>query len=194
MSAFDLAVSKFDEYNRADPNRELIAGELVAKELVYARRMSERLQAFEPQSTEAVRLAARCQHIGRWQIPRNTFPADRKGYLVWRNKLKDHHAAVASKILTESGYGQDMINKVRFLLLKKELHHNKDTQLLEDVVCLVFIEHYLSDFAEKHDDDKVIDILRKTMKKMTPRAISIAAGLHLPTKISTLITKAAAPQ
>ena len=191
MSAFDVAVSKFDEYNRVDPNRELAEGEMVAKELVYARRMSERLQAFEPQAPEEVRLAARCQHIGRWQIPRITFPADRKGYLMWRNKLKDHHAVIASKILTESGYNQDMIDKVRFLLLKKELHHNKDTQLLEDVVCLVFIEHYLSDFAEKHDDDKIIDILRKTMKKMTPRGLSGVSDLPVTPKIKSLLHRAA---
>ena len=189
MNPFDVAISKFDEYNRVDPNRESMEGEMVAKELVYARRMSERLQTFEPHAPEEVRLAARCQHIGRWQIPRTTFPADRKGYLVWRNKLKDHHAAISAKILTEAGYGQDMIDKVRFLLLKKELHHNKDTQLLEDVVCLVFIEHYLSDFAEKHDDDKIIDILKKTMKKMTARGISVATDLRVSSKIKSLLQR-----
>ena len=190
MSAFDVAVLKFDEFNRVDPNREPVEGEMVAKELVYARRMSERLQIFAPDAAEEVRLAARCQHIGRWQIPRTTFPADRKGYLMWRNKLKDHHAAIASKILTESGYNQDMIDKVRFLLLKKELHHHKDTQLLEDVVCLVFIEHYLSDFAGKHDDDKVIDILRKTMKKMSPRCLGVARQLPVNSKIKSLLQRA----
>jgi hypothetical protein len=189
MDVFGLAVSKFDDYNRLDPNREPLEGEMVAKELVYSRRMTECLQKFEPNAPEEVRLAARCQHIGRWQIPRATFPADRKGYLVWRNKLKEHHAVIASEIMTEVGYSQDIIDKVRFLLLKKDLHHNKDTQLLEDVVCLVFIEHYLSDFAEKHDDEKIIDILKKTMKKMTPRAISVAGGMTLQLKTAELLRR-----
>src|SRR5688572_13260232 len=106
MSRLDLAFSKFDEYNSQDPNKELVDGVETAKELVYARRMSERLKAFQPEAAEEVRLAARCQHIGRWQIPRSTYPPGRKGYLMWRNRLKDHHASIASKLLSECGYGQ----------------------------------------------------------------------------------------
>lgn len=189
MSSFDLAISGFDEYNRQDPNREQVEGTLVAKELLYARRMSERLQHFAPDAAEEIRLAARCQHIGRWQIPRNTYPAGRKGYLQWRNKLKEHHATIAEGILKDSGYKQDVIDKVKFLLLKKELQHNKDTQLLEDVVCLVFIEFYLADFAGKHDDEKVIDILRKTMKKMTDRAIEAAAQIPLDERTAGLLAR-----
>jgi len=189
MTLFDTALSKFDDYNSQDPNHELVDGQSVPKELVYARRMSERLTSFAPDAAEEVRLAARCQHIGRWQIPRTTYPADKKGYLQWRNKLKDHHAALAEGILKEAGYSQDMVDKVKFLLLKKELHHNQQTQLLEDVVCLVFIEFYLADFAAKHDDEKVVDILRKTMKKMTGRAIQAAREIELDPRTATLIAQ-----
>jgi hypothetical protein len=191
MTPFDRAMSMFDDYNRQDPNTESVNGRHIPKELVYAERMSKCLHSIEPDAAEEIRLAARCQHIGRWQIPRSTFPADRKGYLMWRNKLKDHHAEIASRILAECGYGQAVIDKVRFLLLKKELHHNADTQLLEDVVCLVFIEFYLAEFAAKHDDKKVIDILKKTMKKMSPRAIALAGQLPLDPKTKSLLASAA---
>lgn len=192
MSAFDTAIARFDDYNRQDPNVETVGGDSIAKELVYAGRMSDCLSKFAPDAPEEVRLAARCQHIGRWQIPRSTYPADRKGYLMWRNKLKDHHAAIASDILNDAGYDADMIEKVKFLLLKKELYSNQQTQLLEDVVCLVFIEFYLADFAAKHDEHKVIDILRKTMKKMTDRARAAAVLVPLDVKTKTLVIRASA--
>jgi hypothetical protein len=189
MTSFEHALTKFDIYNNQDPNLEVVDGKPIAKELLYAQRLSERLSRFAPDASDVVRLAARCQHIGRWQIPRNTFTADRKGYLLWRNKLKDHHAALAEGILKESGFNQETIDKVKFLLLKKELHHNSDTQLLEDVVCLVFIEFYLAEFAAKHDDDKVVDILRKTMKKMSPKAIEAAGQIALDPRTSQLLAR-----
>jgi len=190
-SLFSSALAKFDEYNSGDPNTETIDGAAVARELVYAKRMSDRLAKFAPNASEEVRLAARCQHIGRWQIPRTTFAADRKGYLQWRNKLKDYHATLAEGILRESGYGKDVIEKVKFLILKKDLQHNQDSQLLEDVVCLVFIEFYLEDFAMRHEQQKVIDILRKTMKKMSAEARAAAGQLSLTEGIANLLATAA---
>lgn len=157
---------------------------------MYARRMSQRLSCFAPGADEAVKLAARCQHIGRWEIPREKYPRDRKGYFRWRNEEKDHHARIAEKILRDCGYGDDMIEKVQMLLLKKELFTNADTQLLEDVVCLVFIEFYLEDFASRHDDEKVVDILRKTLRKMSERAKMTASEIHLSEKIHSLIKRA----
>jgi len=191
MTSFSTAISKFDEYNSADPNKETIDGMPVAKELVYARRMSERLLKFAPGASEEVQLAARCQHIGRWQIPRSTYPADRKGYLLWRNKLKEYHATLACGLLKESGYGQEIIERVKFLVLKKDLRYNKDTQLLEDVVCLVFLEFYLEDFASKHEDQKVIDILRKTMNKMSTEAKAAVGQISLNEGARRLLVSAA---
>jgi hypothetical protein len=137
-------------------------------------------------------LAIRCQHIGRWEIPRSSYPMDRKGYLQWRNALKIHHAKIAGEILKTCGYGDEIIEKVKFLLLKKELNRNAETQLAEDVICLVFVEYYLEDFAAKHDDEKVIDILKKTMKKMSERAIQEVSNIRLSPKITQLISGAAA--
>jgi hypothetical protein len=175
-------IKKFDEYNAADPK---------GNEVLYAQRMSDRLNKFHPDAPEHIQLAIRCQHIGRWQIPRNTYPDGKKGYIAWRNKLKDHHAAIAGGIMADCGYDQEMIGRVQDLLEKKDLRSNPDTQLLEDVVCLVFVEFYLDDFAEKHGDAKVIDILAKTFRKMTPAAISAAGKFALSTRAKNLLDRAA---
>ncbi|HTE33565.1 MAG TPA: DUF4202 domain-containing protein [Chryseolinea sp.] len=190
MESYDLAFAGFDAHNGKDPHLETWQGKEYPKELLYAIRMSERLEAFAPGSSEYIKLAARCQHIGRWEIPRSSYPMDRKGYLQWRNSLKSHHATIAEGILAKSGYGKEIIDKVKFLLLKKELNRNADTQLLEDIICLVFIDFYLDEFARKHDDEKVVDILRKTMKKMTERAIVEVSRISLTPKIQALIKKA----
>lgn len=188
----EQAFSHFDVYNYRDPNTEVWNGKAFPKELLYAIRMSERLEKFAPGSPDHVKLAVRCQHIGRWEIPRSSYEMDRKGYLQWRSALKIHHAQIAEKILQTCGYPADAIEKVKFLLLKKELNRNAETQLVEDVVCLVFVEFYLTDFAAKHDDDKVIDILRKTMKKMSARAIQEVSNIKLSPEVTRLITSAAA--
>lgn len=188
---FEKAFAQFDSYNSNDPNKEDYKGKSYPKELLYAIRMSERLDLIQPGSPDYLKLAARCQHIGRWEIPRNSYPMDKKGYLQWRNTLKFHHAKIAGDILANCGYDNDTIEKVKFLLLKKELNRNADTQLLEDVICLVFIQYYLDEFASKHEDEKVVDILRKTMKKMSRHAITQADTIPLSDKIKHLIQKAA---
>jgi hypothetical protein len=179
---FNTAIRKFDEYNANDPN---------GKEVLYAQRMSDRLDKFKPDAAEHIRLAIRCQHIGRWTIPRNTFPEGKKGYIAWRNKLKSFHAETAGAILNECGYDPGMIAKVKDLLEKRDLRNSPDTQLLEDVVCMVFVEFYLDEFAVKHDDEKVIDILAKTLKKMSPAAIDVATRFDLETRSKELLSVAA---
>jgi hypothetical protein len=190
---FNKARDAFDTYHQKDPNTETIEGKAIPKELLYARRMTDRLAKFAPDADEAVTLAARCQHIGRWEIPREKYPMDKKGYLQWRNEEKMHHAKIAERILSEAGYALETIEAVKFLLLKKELFTNPRTQLLEDVVCLVFIEYYLEEFAAKHDDEKVVDILRKTLRKMTPNAKSAVGTIKLSDKIRTLIHQSTLP-
>ncbi len=181
----------FDAYNSRDPHMEMVAGKSAPKELLYAIRMSERLSQYKPDASEALKLAARCQHIGRWEIPRNTFPMDRKGYLQWRSKLGIYHADIASKILMEVGYDDATIDKVKFLLQKKELRqHHPETQVLEDVICLVFVEHYLEDFASQHEDEKVIYILKKTIVKMSPEALQSVSKIKISPKVKELLGRA----
>jgi hypothetical protein len=188
---FEQAVALFDTYNSNDPHREQTGDRDIPKEFLYAVRMTGKLNHYDPNAPEYVQLAARCQHIGRWEIARDAYPMDRKGYLQWRSQLAIHHAHIAEDILKESGYDVDTIEKVKALLLKKQLHQNPDTQLLEDVICLVFIEFYLDDFANQHNDEKVIDILKKTLKKMSSRAIQEAMKIHVTDHVKKLIAKAA---
>lgn len=188
----EKAYAAFDSYNSFDPNKEKFKGVFYSKEFLYAARMTEKLKEYAPDSDEYVQLAVRCQHIGRWEIPRSSYPMNRVGYLQWRSQLALHHAQIAEKILTECGYAADTIEKVKFLLQKKQLHQNPDTQLLEDVICLVFVQYYLGPFAEMHEDQKVIDILKKTLKKISSRAIEEVVKIPVSGKVKTLIQKAAA--
>ncbi len=191
MSAlFEKAIEAFDQYNQKDPNTEKAGDKIFPKELLYAQRMSRKLVDFQPDATEALRLAIRCQHIGRWEIPRDSYPKDRVGYLKWRNKLKEHHAEIAEKTLSQIGYSKDVIERVKFLVQKKQLRKDEETQTLEDVVCLVFLENYFYDFAEEHDEEKVLSIVQKTWAKMSEKAKSEALKLKLDEKSTYLIRKA----
>ncbi|MEO1010015.1 MAG: DUF4202 domain-containing protein [Bacteroidota bacterium] len=189
-SKLSQAFQKFDEANAGDPNKETYLGETYPKELLYAEHMTRTLMEFSPNASEALRLAARCQHIRRWEIPRDSYPMDRIGYLKWRNKLKKFHAEIASKIMKEVGYSEDTINEVRLLLEKKGLKKNPDTQTLEDVICLVFLEHYLEEFAKKHPREKALDILRKTWGKMSKTGQEAALRLPLSSNSALLVSDA----
>lgn len=182
----------FDEANSKDPNKEIADGKTYAKEVLYAIRMTETLQVFDPDASEALQLTARCQHICRWKIPRSAYEMNRVGYLKWRQELKKFHAAEAAKILTKVGYDAATIAQVEFLLLKKQLKKSKETQTLEDVICLVFLQHYLEPFTEKHSKEKVIDILRKTWRKMSDKGHQAALQIPFSTAAKSLVLEAVA--
>ena len=184
------AFAAFDAYNSQDPNKEEVGKTSLSKEVLYGLRMSERLSRYQPESTQAVKLAARCQHIGRWESARLDYPMDRKGYLKWRSDLAIHHATVAGGILEELEYPMELIEQVKFLLQKKQLKQNQETQLLEDVIFLVFVEHYIEAFAAKHEDAKVIDIIKKTLKKVSSSAINASASIAVSVRVGDLIKKA----
>ena len=194
---YNKAIQKFDEANSKDPNTDTVNGEERPKELVYAERMTEWLDKMAPDASEALRLAARCQHIERWVIPRNEYPMNRPGYIKWRNELKRYHAQRAEEILTEVGYDDETINRVKDLVMKKGLSRRKspdqidpEVQTLEDVICLVFLEHYYADFIEEHNDEKVVDILQKTWQKMSEQGHKAALKLDFSGRPGTLVEKA----
>lgn len=189
---FRRAVERFDAANGEDPNRELADGVEQPKELVYARRMTARLDRFRPDAPEAVRLAARCQHIRRWTIPRTDYPAGREGYRRWRTELARFHADTAAAILREVGYGDEVVARVGSLLRKERLKADPDVQLLEDVICLVFVEHYLAGFAPKHDEETLAGVLRKTWRKMSEDGRRAALALNLPADLRSLVERAVA--
>jgi hypothetical protein len=184
---FSRAVERFDEVNAADPRMDRLNGEMHPRELVYARRMTDALARFEPDASEALRLAARAQHIQRWILPRSEFPDGRSGYKRWRTQLMAHHAEVASGILREVGYGDPVVERVTSLLRKQGLKRDPEVQTLEDVICLVFLEHYFDDFARDHEDEKLVEILGKTWAKMSERGRAAALELRLSEKGARLV-------
>ncbi|MET7029468.1 DUF4202 domain-containing protein [Sediminicola luteus] len=186
QKAFEL----FDLANEKDPNREVFQGKSYSKEVLYAMRMTEKLNKFAPDASEPLRLTARCQHICRWEIPRESYEMNRVGYLKWRQDLKKFHAEKASGILKEVGYDQKTIDTVAFLLEKKQLKKNEETQTLEDVICLVFLEFYFEPFIEKHSEEKLIDILQKTWRKMSNKGHEAALKLPLSEGALALVGKA----
>ncbi len=185
-----VAFQHFDEANKQDPNTEIFEGTTYPKEVLYGIRMTERLNEFDPTASEALRLTARCQHICRWEIPRESYEMNREGYLRWRQELKKFHAKKAASILEDVGYDDETIDNVKFLLEKKQLKKNEETQSLEDVICLVFLEFYFEPFAHKHPEDKTIDILQKTWRKMSIKGQEAALKLPLSKFSLNLITKA----
>lgn len=189
-SRFKEAVRRFDEANAGDPNVELVEGCFRSKELVYTRHMTGRLDQFEPNAPEPLRLAVRCQHIQRWRIPRTRFPKGRDGYREWRTTLASFHAKTAGGILRDVGYADEIVERVQGLLRKERLKADPDVQTLEDVICLVFLEHYLSDFATQHNEAKLIDILRKTWRKMSDRGRAVALTLDLEPNLRSLVERA----
>ncbi len=189
---FRAAIERVDRANSEDPNKEVHEGKKHPKELLYARRMTNWLERLEPDASEPLRLAARCQHICRWTIPRSDYPMDRGGYLLWRATLARFHAEKAGEILRGVGYDEATIVRVQSLLRKEHLKKNPDTQTLEDVICLVFLENYFSDFAKQHEEEKLITILRKTWRKMSPRGHKAALQLDLSPADRALLEKALA--
>ncbi len=191
-SFFEEAIRQFDIANSADPNLEEWEGKSFPKELLYAQRMTQRLAQFAPEASEALQLATRSQHICRWEIPRSDFPMDRTGYNQWRTKLRRFHADKAAGILKKVGYHSDIIERVRFLVLKRQLKRDQETQTLEDVICLVFLEFYFDAFALKYSEEKLVDILRKTWGKMSDMGQKAALLLPLSDRAFALINKALA--
>lgn len=186
----EKVLNAFDDANAADPNQEVWGGKSYPKEVLYGQRMTNCLNIFNPDASEALQLAARCQHICRWEIPRSDYPMDKVGYHAWRNYLKKYHAEKAGAIMEGFAYKAEIIQEVQKLLQKKQLKSNPDTQSLEDVICLVFLEYYLVDFAGRHSEEKVIDILQKTWRKMSERGQQAALQLSLPEEMSILVGKA----
>jgi hypothetical protein len=189
---FEAAIAAFDAANGEDRNTVVFEGKEYPKELLYAQQMSRWLDRLVPSASEALKLAARSQHIRRWEIPRGRYTRDRTGYLKWRRDLKHLHARLAGDILADAGYDEATIARVQSLLRKEGLKHDPETQQLEDVICLVFLENYFADFSKQHDEAKIIDIIRKTWKKMSPAGHEAALALELPPEARDLVEKALA--
>jgi hypothetical protein len=192
---FERAIALFDAANAQDPNQESADSQEWAKELLYSVRMTDMLGRFAPDATEAVRLACRAQHIQRWKTPRSNYPMTPDGYQQWRTGLYKFHANTAGDLMKEAGYDDGMIERVKKVVGKRGLKVNPETQMMEDVSDLVFIEHYMTAFVAKHpeyDEEKWLGIIRKTWKKMSDggQAFAVSGKLKLPEHLVPLILKA----
>lgn len=152
------ALALIDEANAADPKGEA---------LVYGERMSAELARLAPEASEVLRIAARGQHVERWLLPRSDYPEGKAGYLAWRREQARRHALRVAGIMAEAGYDAADCDRVGVLLRKEGLKRDAEVQLLEDVICLVFLRWYFADFAARHDPAAVLDIVQKTARKMS---------------------------
>ncbi len=191
---FATALRRFDEENARDPNTVLLDGNPQPRELAYARWLTDWVLRLSPQASEPLRLAARCQHLCRWEIPRNSYPMTRAGYLQWREALKKFHARKSAEILREVGYGEDIINRVQQLNLKKGFPQDPETRVLEDALCLVFLERQLTELAQKTSEDKVINALQKACDKMSPAGRALAGQIPFSPAEKALLDRALAPK
>jgi hypothetical protein len=186
---FDSAIRRFDEENGRDPNLE--SGR--PRELVYAERLTGWVLKLRPDASEALRLAARCQHICRWQSPRADYPQTRAGYLKWRADLKKFHAEKSGAMLREAGYDDGTVRRVQALNLKQDFPADEECRVLEDALCLVFLEFQFSALAAKSDDEKMINALRKSWEKMTEAARAEALKLNFGEREKELVGRALKP-
>jgi hypothetical protein len=191
------AIKLIDAANSEDPNIEISDGKEWPKESLYAHRMTDMQERYAADTDDAMILALRAQHIQRWKSARSDYPMNRKGYHQWRTALYTFHAETVAALLEKAGYDNEFIERVKLAVSKKKLKSNPDTQLLEDVSALVFIEHYMLAFAEKHpeyDEGKWIDIIRKTWRKMSENAqqFALTGNITLPEALVPLIQKAVA--
>jgi hypothetical protein len=188
---FNKAIALFDAANAQDPNQD----EGQPKELLYARRMTGMIGRFAPGAGEVAQLAVRAQHIMRWTVPRSTYPLGKPGYFAWRTGLYRFHAETAGELMSQAGYDEAMIGQVKAAISKQDIKTNPDTQMLEDVSCLVFIEYYMLGFAGQHaeySEEKWLGVIRKTWKKMSDAAhvFATTGGIKLPDALLPLILKA----
>lgn len=194
-SPYDAAILAIDALNAADPRRDIVDGAQVPREVAYARRMSACLARLYPDASDLLRLAARAQHVRRWEISRTNFPLGREGYNAWRMACREHHVALTSDIMRQHGYTDGDIAQVAKMIRKEDLKRVADSQALENIAAVVFVEHYLADFAAAHPDhgdEKMVTILRKTLRKMDPIGHAAIGTVKLPPQSQRLVDLALA--
>lgn len=183
-SRFTAALAQIDAMHAEDPALDCGRPE----ELLYAERMTARLESYVKEAPETLRLAARAQHLRRWELKRSDYPKGRAGYFKWRERQKRDHADHVGTILEATGYNEEETERVQKLVLKRD--RSEAGQTLQDVVCLVFLEHYWNNFAAKHDDNKLVGIVEKTLRKMSERAIGVALTFDFDERSTMIIKKA----
>jgi hypothetical protein len=190
---YSATIADIDAANADDPRTIAVEGATRPYEVVYSERMTERLSAMYPEASELLRIAARGQHIRRFDIPRAQFAQGRNGYNEWRRTCREHHAKLLGEIMRRHGYDEGDVDHVAKLVKKEQLKKDRESQALENVVDVVFLEHYFEEFYGKYshyDDAKIIDIIGKTLRKMSPKGHQAALALELPERTRNLVLAA----
>jgi hypothetical protein len=190
MDKLQIAFDLFDRYNQQDPNMVIWDAHTYPAEYFYALELYKWVVKLDHTPSEQLLLASRSQHIGRWEIPRSDYPAGKTGYLNWRSDLGKYHAEKAGELMAEAGYEEDFIADVKRIILKQKIKLDAEVQTMENALCLVFLEFQFEDFHQKHDEEKLIHILRKTWKKMSESGQKAALTLHFSDASKALIGKA----
>jgi hypothetical protein len=188
----DAAFAAIDAANADDPNTLLVRGELCPKEQAHAEMAVEWIRRLVPEPSDALLLAARAHHVRRWEIPRDTEPDGRNGYLVWRRKLEQHHADIAAEVLVSAGMDPTTIARVSEIIRKRRIKTDTEVQTFEDALCLVFIETQFADLAARLDEDHMVDVTAKTLLKMTTHGREVALTLPLDADALRIVEKALA--
>ena len=192
MPRFENAVAGFDLFHREDPATETVDGEELPRELAYSRRMAVWVERLDPKAGEILLLAAHCQHLRRFALPRDEYPDGRRGYLAWRRAAAREHARLAGAVLRDAGYRREKIERVQNLVLKRAGRSAPaEAQTLEDAACLVFLEHDLEALASRLGPEKTVDVLARTWPKMSAAGREAAAALDLKPELRALVDRAA---
>jgi hypothetical protein len=189
---FGQAILAIDEANADDPHSIEVRGEVRPKELAHADLMTEWVARLDPDATEAQLLAARAHHLRRWSLPRAEYPEGRAGYLRWRTALRKQHAADVARLLEGVGYDAETVERVRAIVNKEHLGTDPAVQTHEDALCLVFLETQLAETADRLGDDKIVEVIRKTVAKMSPQALALVDELPLRDGDRVLVGRALA--
>ncbi len=187
MGRLEKVFAAIDAANAADPHLVEADGHMQPAELVYGQRMSAWLDRFEPNAGELAQIAVRGQHLERFRLPRSEYPMDKAGYHAWRNEQKRRHGERVAVIMLDCGYSRDDADRVAAIVRKEGIKRDADTQLLEDIACLVFMEFYFAPFAADHEAEKIVGIVARTWAKMSDRGREVALTLPLPQDLSPLV-------
>lgn len=189
MTKLEQAFERFDSYNKNSPDHLLYEGEEYPTEYFYALKLHEWVTKLDPEASESLLLASRCQHIGRWESARSNYPEGRAGYLKWRSDLSRYHATKATEILTAVGYDADLTDRVRQIILKQRIKSDPEVQTMENALCLVFLQYQFDDLIAKLKEEKMIDILQKTWAKMSTPGREAASAIQFSKEAKDLLAK-----
>lgn len=186
----DAAFAAIDAANAGDPNSVVVRGERRPKEQAHAELAVEWVRRLVEAPSDALLLAARAHHVRRWEIPRATEPAGRAGYLRWKRGLQQHHAEVAGRVLAAAGVDAATVERVQSLVRKERLRTDPEVQALEDALCLVFVETQFGSLTDQLGEDHMVEVVAKTLRKMTPAGREAALGLPLDDEALRIVGRA----